>query len=330
MAKAEALVRSCVLSGYTKIHLDASMALGDDSRNGPPFDAIISQRATALCKAAEQAYATLPAGSPAPLYVIGTEVPVPGGELVGAHAPATTQVEDLQRTLELTRRCFADNGLDAAWERVIAMVVQPGVEFGDAVVFDYEAAKTRALSQFLERSWHGVFEAHSTDYQTPRALGQMVKDHFAILKVGPWLTFALREAVFALASVEEEWLGDRKRVTTSQVRETLEQAMLADPRYWKNYYRGNDAELRFARKYSLSDRARYYWPVPSVEEALQRLLRNLASSPAPLSLLSQYLPNQAAAVRTGSISADPASLIRHKIQEVIGPYALACGGSTAP
>jgi D-tagatose-1,6-bisphosphate aldolase subunit GatZ/KbaZ len=326
MSKAEELVRACVLAGYTKIHLDASMALGDDGKKGPPVDEVISQRATALCKVAEQAHATLPPGSPAPLYVIGTEVPVPGGELAGSSAPETTRVEDLERILELTRRCFAENGLSAAWERVIAVVVQPGVEFGDAVVFDYKSEKTQALAKFLEKSWSGVFEAHSTDYQSGSALTQMVKDHFAILKVGPWLTFALREAVFALASVEEEWLGDRKEVTTSRVRETLEQAMLADPRYWKNYYRGSDADLQFARKYSLSDRSRYYWPNPSVEEALQRLLRNLGEEPPPLSLLSQYLPNQTAAVRTGELAADPESLIRHKIQEVIMIYARACGG----
>jgi D-tagatose-1,6-bisphosphate aldolase subunit GatZ/KbaZ len=251
-------------------------------------------------------------------------VPTPGGELAGAHAPEITRVDDLQRTLELTRYRFADNGLSSAWERVIAVVVQPGVEFGDAVVFDYEPEKTRTLSQFLQESWTGVFEAHSTDYQTPAALAQMVKDHFAILKVGPWLTFALREAVFALANIEEEWLGARKEVTTSRIREALDHAMTADPRYWKNYYHGSDAELRFARKYSLSDRVRYYWPKPSVEEALQQLLRNLASFPPPFSLLSQYLPNQATAVRAGSISADPSSLIRHKIQEVIRIYASAC------
>ena len=324
MAKAEDLVRACVLAGYTKIHLDASMALGDDA--GLPSDEVISERATALCKVAEQAHATLPAGSPPALYVIGTEVPVPGGELVGAHAPETTRVPDLQRTLELTRRCFAGHELNSAWDRVIAAVVQPGVEFGDAVVFDYDPTKTSALAQFLERSWHGVFEAHSTDYQTYAALSQMVKDHFAILKVGPWLTFALREAVFALACIEEEWLAGRKGMTTSYVREVLEEAMIADQRHWKKYYRGNDAELRFARKYSLSDRSRYYWPNPSVEEALQRLLQNLVSSPPPLSLLSQYLPNQAAAVRAGVIAADPVSLIRDKIQEVVRHYSSACQG----
>ena len=327
MAKAEELVRSCVLAGYTKIHLDASMALADDAKNGRPSDEVISQRATALCKVAEQGHASLPPGSPPLLFVIGTEVPVPGGELVGSGAPEITRVDDLRRTLDLTRQCFADNDLSPAWERVIAIVVQPGVEFGDTIVFDYAPQKTRALTEFLQTSWRGVFEAHSTDYQTLSGLTHLVQDHFAILKVGPWLTFALREAVFALASMEEEWLGDRKGLTTSRVRETLEEAMLADPRYWKNYYHGNDAELRFARKYSLSDRSRYYWPNARVEEALHRLLQNLASDPPPVSLIAQYLPNQAASVRMGSISTDPASLIRHKIQEVIRQYAIACGHS---
>lgn len=39
---------------------------------------------------------------------------------------------------------------------------------------------------------HLVFEAHSTDYQTKEAYKQLVHDHFAILKVGPALTFAMR------------------------------------------------------------------------------------------------------------------------------------------
>jgi len=93
----------------------------------------------------------------------------------------------------------------------------------------------RELSQFAEKQWQGVYEAHSTDDQTAAALRQMVCDHFAILKVGPWLTFAFREAVFALAAVEEEWLGDRKGIAISGVRESLEEAMLANPQYWKGY-----------------------------------------------------------------------------------------------
>lgn len=332
MQKAVELVRDCVRAGYTKIHLDASMHLGGDSgdSSSPLAEEIVSDRAADLCRAAEEAHKELPPGSPAPLYVIGTEVPVPGGELIEMRIPEPTRPEDLKRTIQLTKQAFAARGLQAAWERVIAVVVQPGVEFGDATVFPYMPEKAHKLSQFVEKHWQGVYEAHSTDYQVPAALRQMVRDHFAILKVGPWLTFTFREAVFALAALEEEWLGQRRGATTSRVREFLEEAMVANPEQWKSYYHGDDAALRFARKYSLSDRARYYWPQPKVAAALQQLLANLTTHPAPISLLSQYLPNQSAAVRAGVISDRPMALIRHKILEVIDHYAHACGMSARP
>ena len=285
MQKAVELVRACVMAGYTKIHLDASMHLAGDPGGpaAPLAEELVSERAADLCKAAEEAHSRLSRDSPAPLYVIGTDVPIPGGELVDARAPEPTRPEDLARTVQMAKRAFAARGLDAAWERVIAVVVQPGVEFGDMAVFHYATEKTRALSRFVGTEWQGIYEAHSTDYQTPAALRQMVRDHFAILKVGPWLTFTFREAVFALAAIEEEWLGNRKGTEISRVREALDEAMLANPEHWKNYYRGDDAALRFARKYSLSDRSRYYWTQPRVAVALQRLIENLTLYPASLS-----------------------------------------------
>ena len=192
-------------------------------------------------------------------------------------------------------------------------------------IFSYRPENGRELSRFAEESWHGVYEAHSTDYQTPGALRQMVSDHFAILKVGPALTFAFREAVFALAAMEEEWLGDRGGIILSRIRESLDEAMVANPGYWKDYYHGDDSQLRFARKYNLSDRSRYYWPQPKVAAALQRLLANLTLHPVPLSLISQYQPNQFEALRDGVISNQPAELIRSKILEVVDQYAQACG-----
>ena len=324
MRKARELVRACVLAGYTKIHLDASMRVADDP-TGALSDEVISERAAELCEAAEEAHKELPASAAAPIYVIGSEVPVPGGESVDAHAPETTRVEDLSRTIEVARQAFEARGLKSAWDRVIAVVVQPGVEFGDEIVFSYDPPKTRELSDFIGRGWHGVYEAHSTDYQTASALREMVRDHFAILKVGPWLTFAFREAVFALAAIEREWLGARKGIVISNVVEELERAMLADPQYWKNYYRGDEAAQRIARKYSLSDRARYYWSQQDVAGALERLLANLTAHPAPISLISQYLPNQGTALREGRIGNVPGEMIRHKIIEVIDVYAGACG-----
>jgi D-tagatose-1,6-bisphosphate aldolase subunit GatZ/KbaZ len=327
MEKASTLVRDCALAGYTKIHLDASMHLNGDP--GDPskslLDEIVSERTATLCLAAEQAHKSLNNGGAAPLYVIGTEVPIPGGEQLDTHAPPITEVTSVEKTLRLTKQQFYSRGLHAAWERVIAIVVQPGVEFGDSSVSAYDHAKAVPLARFLEQSWHGVYEAHSTDYQAPSALRQMVKDHFAILKVGPWLTFAFREAVFALAAIEEEWLAQSRGVQISSVRDALELAMLQDASHWKNYYQGDEQKLLFSRKYSYSDRSRYYWPQATVASSLERLIANLRAHPAPLTLLSQYLPKQIEAVQEGKIENDPVALIRSKVLEVLAKYSFACG-----
>lgn len=326
MQKAQTLVRDSVLAGYTKIHLDASMRCADDpgDPHSPLGDEVVSDRAAAMCLAAEAAHAELPPGSPRPVYVIGTEVPIPGGELLGNRAPEVTSTAALEKTLHTAQHAFAARGLQSAWERVLAVVVQPGVEFADTSVFPYRPAATRELSRFAIDRWHGVFEAHSTDYQAPPALREMVRDHFAILKVGPWLTFAFREAVFALAAVEEEWLAGRAGVTLSRVRETLEDAMLRNPAHWRDYYHGDEAALRFARRYSYSDRARYYWNQPQVAGALDLLLANLTAHPAPCSLLHQYFPD-ASAGAASSVVPQPAALIRARIRRVLEIYSAACG-----
>jgi D-tagatose-1,6-bisphosphate aldolase subunit GatZ/KbaZ len=324
--KARELVRASVLTGYAKIHLDASMACADDAANQPLAGSVIAKRAAALCQVAEQAWAELPAGSPAPLYVVGTEVPTPGGEQGPGVAPAVTRVEDAQATLENFRSAFLKLGLGAAWERVIGLVVQPGVEFSDAAVFEYDRRRAGSLSQCLPASPALVYEAHSTDYQPPAALREMVEDHFGILKVGPWLTFAFREAVFALGEIEREWLGKRRGVSVSHVPEALEQAMLRNAAHWRAYYRGEEWELLVARRYSYSDRCRYYWPDPSVQKQLELLLANLSASPPPVTLLSQYLPEQYDAMRAGRVLNVPASLIQDRIRKVVKIYAAACGG----
>jgi D-tagatose-1,6-bisphosphate aldolase subunit GatZ/KbaZ len=324
MAKACELVRGCVQAGYTKIHLDASMHCADDPHSPLP-DEIVSARAAELCEAAEQAHQRLANHSPSPLYVIGTEVPIPGGEQFGSQPPATTKTEDLTRTIHEAKQAFLARGLQSAWDRVIAVVVQPGVEFGDSCVFQYGRKQAQELSHYAVEHWNRVYEAHSTDYQTPASLKQLVTDHFAILKVGPWLTFAFRESVFALASIEEEWLSTRKGIAPSRVRETLDRAMLENPSHWQSYYHGDAAALRFSRKFSYSDRSRYYWPVPAVADAFRVLIDNLTVHPPPVSLISQFLPGQASAVREGALQNHPEALIRGRILEVLDGYAFACG-----
>ncbi|HEU5336735.1 MAG TPA: class II D-tagatose-bisphosphate aldolase, non-catalytic subunit [Terriglobales bacterium] len=322
MAKGCDSARECVLAGYEKIHLDASMACAGDPNPLPPET--IAERAAALCLAAENASRELPTGSPSPVYVIGTEVPIPGGEVGPGQPPAPTSAEDVSQTLELFERAFRRANLAAAWERVIALVVQPGVEFGDNLVWDYDARRARALSAALPTRPAIVYEAHSTDYQKPDALARMVTDHFAILKVGPALTFAFREAVFALSAIERELLAWRGGMRLSRVREELDAAMLRNPIYWRPYYPGSAEEQRLARAFSLSDRCRYYWHETAVQEELRRLLANLAGESLPMGLLSQYLPSEYEAVRQGRLPAEPGALIRHHIRAILAVYAGAC------
>ena len=285
----------------------------------------VAMRAALLCEAAEKAAESLPPGTDPPLYVIGTEVPAPGGESALGEPPAVTTVESLHSTLQAFQQAFDQKGLSAAWQRVIAVVVQPGVEFGDDVIFEYDGARARSLSSGLPHSPSLVYEAHSTDYQSQSALAQMVGDHFAILKVGPWLTFAFREAVFALSAIEHELLAGKKSQRPSQLREALEQAMLREPSYWRSYYMGDKAQLRISRAYSYSDRCRYYWHETSVQAEIERLIENLTTRPMPLTLISQYLSLEYEAIRSAQLENQPGAIIRYHIQLVLARYASACG-----
>lgn len=323
MEKARDLACLCVHAGYQKIHLDTSMPCADD---GPTLDEkVVAERAAILCRAAEEACEAMPPASPRPLYVIGTEVPSPGGEVAEGECPAPTLVEDVHRTLDIFRSAFRAQGLLAAWDNVVGLVVQPAVDFGDTRVFDYSRQKVHSLSAGLPASPPLVYEAHSTDYQSPAALAEMVEDHFAILKVGPWLTFAYREAIFALGNIEREMLDHKREVRLSQVREALESEMLRNPAYWRSYYRGDDDGLRLSRAFSFSDRCRYYWPQPSVQEEVKRLLDNLERFSCPLTLLSQYLPIEYEAIRQGALQNDAAAIIGHHIRRVLRFYGVACG-----
>jgi len=323
LEKAVELVRSCVFAGYKKIHLDPSMPCADD--NEARFnERTIATRAAILGEAAEKASRDLPSSSPQPVYVIGTEVPAPGGEVLAAHGPTVTAADHVHQTLEVFREAFLKRGLSSAWERVVALVVQPGVDFGADTIFDYDQNKARPLSAALAHHAGIVYEAHSTDYQSAISLGQLVKDHFAILKVGPWLTFAFREAVLALGAIERELLKTSPGHRLSQVREALEAAMLRNPAHWRPYYHGAEEDVRRNLIYGYSDRCRYYWNEPSVQHEIDRLFQNLATAPIPLTLVSQYLPEEYRAIRAGRIRAVPEQMIQEHIRQVLHIYAAAC------
>jgi D-tagatose-1,6-bisphosphate aldolase subunit GatZ/KbaZ len=314
MAKAERLVSSYVAAGFTKIHLDCSMACLGDPSSLP--DELVSERAARLMSVAEQA-----AGGAPISYVIGTEVPPPGGAAGEIGTLAATSRRAAACTLQAHRRAIAAVGLESCWPRVRALVVQPGIEFDHLRVVDYDRSLTTELRRALDDESEMVFEAHSTDYQSPAGLRALVEDHWAILKVGPALTFALREALVALAAIEREMIEPGRR---SRLLEIVEDRMLADRRYWERYYVGDARAQRVARRYSFSDRVRYYWSDPDVVGAQERLLENLAEVGVALPLLSQHLPEQYARVRDGLTDAEPQSLVIDRIGGVLRTYAAAC------
>lgn len=323
MANADGLIKSYVASGFKKIHLDCSMSCQGDPV--PLTDAIVAERAARLAKIAEETCVEQ-FGESDLVYVIGTEVPVPGGAHETLAELEVTTPDAARATLKAHRHAFEKLGLDAIWSRIIALVVQPGVEFDHTHIIDYQPQKAVALSKMVETYDTLVFEAHSTDYQTPQSLRQLVKDHFAILKVGPALTFALREALFSLAAIEEELLPAK---ACSGLRHVLESVMLDRPEYWQSHYHGDGNARRLARGYSYSDRVRYYWPDSQIDDAFERLVRNLAGEPIPLPLISQYLPLQYVKVREGDLSATPRELIMSHIQDILQQYHAACQGVTS-
>ncbi len=322
MANARVLIEAYVAAGFHKIHLDCSMSCADDPTPLP--DVTVAARSAELAVIAE---ATAKAnGLPPPVYVIGTEVPIPGGEASLASGLAVTTPTAAAQTLAIHQQAFDTPELRDAWQRVIAMVVQPGVDFDHSSVHEYDAAAASELADFLEQQPRIVFEAHSTDYQRESGLHALVRDHFAILKVGPAATFAYREALFALAAIEAELLPAAQ---CSRLPQVLEQVMLAKPKNWQAHYHGDEATLRLLRAYAFSDRCRYYWGEPELLQAVQTLFANLEQNTPPLVLLSQYLPGQYVAVREGQLAATPAALVQHRIGQCLGEYARACSANQA-
>lgn len=319
MEHAAEMVRMYVEAGFTKIHLDASMRCGDDPAIIPHEE--MAQRAALLCGAAESARKRL--YLPPVVYVVGTEVPTPGGATHSLGNLEITQCDAAERTLAAHHRAFQDAGLEDAWQRVIAIVVQPGVEFDHDSVVDYDPEKATHLQGFLRSHPELVMEAHSSDYQMPQAYAELIRDGFSILKVGPGLTFALREALYSLAAIERELVPDGER---SRLVETMEEIMLDHPTNWQKYYRGSEEQQKLLRVYSYSDRIRYYWGLTEAESCIARLMRNLGRTAIPETLLSQYCPRQYEEIRAGRLLNEPKSIVIAGIRTVLQAYSRACIG----
>lgn len=314
MAKAEKMVALYVEAGFRKLHLDTSMGC-----RGEPAaldDVTTATRALRLLRAAEGAAAQ--AGGDMPVYIIGTEVPPPGGAHHAIVSLEPTRPEAAARTIAVHRDVFGEAGFDAAFARVVGVVVQPGVEFGNENVVSYDRNRARALSTVLMDEPRLVYEAHSTDYQGAPALRELVEDGFPILKVGPQLTFALREALYGLDLVATDLSATYPARNLMTVMERL---MLEQPGYWKGHYPGSAEEQRLQRHYSYSDRIRYYWTHHEAEVAVRRLVAELDGRKIPAPLMRQHVPQFSG---YSDQPMDARRLLLASVQSVLDDYRTAC------
>lgn len=310
MEKSRELVKSYVQAGFKKIHLDTSMACGGEPN---PSFAQIAERAADLCAVAE-------AHAPNPeelFYIIGTEVPIPGGETEEPDALDVTSVDRFRDTIQTHRDAWSARGLDAAWSRIVSVVTQPGVDFGHTSIYPFVPEKAQPLSDAILTEEGLTFEAHSTDYQSTGALANLVTNHFFFLKVGPELTFRFREAVWALSSVEDQLDVE----SPSNIRGVFNDQMNAQPEYWQGYYSGSEEELRILKTYSYSDRIRYYWSDKKVAAALDGLIESLQVNPVPQTLISQAFMG----LEFGEMPDCPKALIEQHVQRCVRRYFGASG-----
>ncbi len=314
MEKAGELVRTFVQAGFTKIHLDCSEGCKGEAVQ--VSDAVSAERSAALARICED-------NAPDPsalLYIVGTEVPPPGGARAeeGDHGIVPTSADSARATLAEQQRRFEQHVSTDAWKRVIGLVVQPGVEFGAADIHHFDIGSPDHLSPVLADYPHMAFEAHSTDYQNAPVFPELARRHFAILKVGPALTFAYRQAIYALDQVAG-WYGR----DGEPLAETMEALMLANPGYWKNHYSGSDETVHRLRHFGYADRIRYYWNQPQAQSRVSAILGRLAAQNLDRPLLQQYFSTEVIE-RAQSLMSDriglAQALIYAQIQEALLPY----------
>jgi D-tagatose-bisphosphate aldolase class II non-catalytic subunit len=300
-----------VRAGFTKIHLDCSEGCaGEPAQLG---DDVTATRAADLAAVALNA-ATDPE---ALIFVIGTEVPPPGGARVdedGEIAPTTPA--SAKATLAAHAQAFEAAGIGGALSQIGGLVVQPGVEFSPMHVHAMPMARDPALAAVLA-DWPGVcLEAHSTDYQHPAVFPRLSELGFAFLKVGPALTFARRRAIYGLDALVGQ-MGWRDGAPLPEVMETL---MLAAPKHWQAHYHGAGGDLRVQRHFGLADRIRYYWPQPEAMAAVDALMTTLSGRDLPDPMLAQaFAPDVIAAARDMNAPL-PRALVLAEVQSALRPY----------
>ncbi|PMQ01042.1 MAG: hypothetical protein CBR30_08090 [Dictyoglomus sp. NZ13-RE01] len=306
MQNAKTLIKESVESGYRKIHLDASYPLrGELSLS---IEEIVKREVELLIIAEETAQNY----NMNPIYVIGTDVPRPGGNI--SEKPKVTPNSEIYEMIDAFKKELSKNSLDKVWDRIVAIVVNLGIEFGDENIYEYSSEETKELITVLDSNKDLVFEAHSTDYQPLKSLKEMAKNGVGIFKVGPALTFAYRSALFSLAHIEKILFKN----STSNFIETLFSLLKEDNRFYKEYY-GENIDINKV-VFSFLDRWRYYYENEKIQNSLKMMFKNFEDKNIPLPLIYEYFPDQFEKVQEKFLKPIMEDLIFGRIQDVLDKY----------
>jgi D-tagatose 6-phosphate 4-epimerase len=127
------MIAAYAAAGFPKLRLDTFMGCQGEPIAFP--DALTAAPAAGLARIAEEHQT----GHCAPVCVIGAEVPIPGDAhdaLYTGHVAVTTP-EAVAETYRVHQEAFAAAPLAETFGRVIALVVQPGGEFGHSDVIQF-------------------------------------------------------------------------------------------------------------------------------------------------------------------------------------------------
>ena len=154
MKKAKELVYEYALAGYTKIHLDTSMRLADD----PEIldTAVIARRGVELYSECMKALEVLKKEDPdfvMPVFIIGSEVPIPGGATDVEDGLAVTSVKDFENTISTYKQAFEEQCILDWEENVIAVVGGSSIGEGDGRVLEHRqfAIAVGAVIEMISR-----------------------------------------------------------------------------------------------------------------------------------------------------------------------------------
>jgi D-tagatose-1,6-bisphosphate aldolase subunit GatZ/KbaZ len=320
LKKTRAFISDIVSLGFNKLGIHAGIHLkGDPADQLLPREVIIAREA-ALYQAAELAAAGLP-DEEKPLYVIDVH---PGQGMIEGKKDMVRK-EDVENTVDRFALTAAAAGLPEIKERLLAARVFLGPGYDSEKVIPFDSSLLKKLSGCVYGYKPVIFEALQTDFQPQMVLDQLVDNHFALLSVGPELTYTMREALFSLAIMENETMIGKPGVYLSNFIIELDRAMQSAPQHWQKYYTGNGFEQLVARKYSLYDRSRFYWEDKEVRKTKKRLFDNLMEYPVPLTVLRQFMPYQYERVAAGELENKPDALVMDAVRRALCRYSCACG-----